>query len=154
MVDPVVTAKRVVMISNQRLNLSLGLFDDKWQPPLKLILSQANQLGMHRITTIAMGFFLIFLGIQLNVVERYRMTPRTANFLSADGVGAVQVPQLVTAPQAATQSPYYQASYQAPAPAITRSADSRDLRPPRWLCWPVLFFGAVVLINGAALRHD
>jgi len=116
---------------------------------------------MHRFNTMAFGFFLIFLGIQLNVVERYVMTPRTANFMSADGDlrSAFQQPvgsNGIVNP--ANNSPYYQASYQAPnaaiAPAYSTSPISREIRPPRWLCWPVLFLGAVILLNGLAVRRD
>jgi hypothetical protein len=111
---------------------------------------------MHRITTIALGFFLIFFGVQLNVVERYTMTPRTANFLSPDGVVANAVRQPVDRPDNTYESPYYQAGYQSPATSSNRpvAAVSREIRPPRWLCWPVLFFGAVILINGATMHRD
>ena len=111
---------------------------------------------MHRTTTMALGFFLIFLGIQLNVVERYVMTPRTANLMSSDGDftntfrdSADNLQQANTA----YNSPYYQASYQAPTPVSAYSPASREIRPPRWLCWPVLFLGAVILINGLTLRR-
>ena len=111
---------------------------------------------MHRTTTMALGFFLIFLGIQLNVVERYVMTPRTANLMSANGDisdtfggSADNFQQANTA----YDSPYYQASYQTPTPVSTYSPAAREIRPPRWLCWPVLFLGAVILINGLTLRR-
>lgn len=109
---------------------------------------------MHRITTIALGFFLIFLGVQLNVVERYTMTPRTANFLSPDGVVATTIERPADNVNSAYDSSYYQASYQTPTAVSTISPASREIRPPRWLCWPVLFLGAVILINGATLRRD
>lgn len=106
----------------------------------------------------ALGFFLVFLGIQLNVVERYVMTPRTANLMSADGDlrSAFRQPVdngVIVNP--ANNSPYYQTSYQTPvtAPAYSTSPISREIRPPRWLCWPVLFLGAVILINGLTLRR-
>lgn len=109
---------------------------------------------MHRTTTIALGIFLIFFGVQLNVVERYTMTPRTANFLSADGVVATAIERPTDAANSTYNSTYYQTSYQAPAAVSTVSPASREIRPPRWLCWPVLFLGAVILINGATLRRD
>jgi len=104
----------------------------------------------------ALGFFLIFVGIQLNVVERYVMTPRTANLLSATGTAAstLNPPADYSLPaNTAYNSPYYQASYQTPATTSSYLPASRELRPPRWLCWPVLFLGAVILISGITSRR-
>ena len=109
---------------------------------------------MHRTTTMAFGFFLIFLGIQLNVVERYIMTPRTANFISSNGTGLSVSERPVETANSAYDSPYYQASYQPTQAIRTVEPVSREIRPPRWLCWPVLFLGAVILINGLTLRRN
>lgn len=111
---------------------------------------------MHRTSTMALGFFLIFLGIQLNVVERYVMTPRTASLMSEDGTlrSTLREPiDNVRNVNTAYDSPYYQASYQTPTTISAYSPAAREIRPPRWLCWPVLFLGAVILINGLAVRR-
>jgi hypothetical protein len=111
---------------------------------------------MHRTSIMALGFFLIFLGVQLNVVERYVMTPRMANLMSADGTlrSAIREPiNNVRNANKTYESPYYQASYQTPTTISSFSPAAREIRPPRWLCWPVLFLGAVVLINGLTLRR-
>ena len=118
---------------------------------------------MHRTNIMALGFLLIFLGIQLNVVERYVMTPRMANLLSPNGT-VVSAPRLPSdnfgvpgdnfdRVNTAYNSPYYQASYQTPATVSGFSPVGREFRPPRWLCWPVLFLGAVILINGMTSRR-
>ena len=109
---------------------------------------------MHRTTTIAVGFFLIFVGIQLNVVERYTLTPRAANFISTNGAGLSVSERPVETANAAYDSPYYQASFQPTQTVSTVAPVSRELRTPHWLCWPVLFLGAVILINGVTLRRD
>jgi hypothetical protein len=104
---------------------------------------------MQRISTMTLGFVLIFFGIQLAVIDSYVLTPRVANFLSEQGVATptVQVPQLnVNSPY---QSPYSQAGYQqAPVQVVPNSIGQRKVTPPGWLCWPMLFCGTVVFLHG------
>ena len=116
---------------------------------------------MSRTSLITLGFLLIFLGIQLNVVQSFTMTPRVSNFLSDNFSGnpdELRVAPSIPSPQfSANQqnynSPYYQASYgnntaqfqQTPAVSI----GNRTIHPPHWICWPVLFFGAVLLLQGS-----
>lgn len=107
-------------------------------------------MAMQRISTMTLGFVLIFIGAQLNIIESYTMTPRMANFLSADGI-AVE-PAAVTAQN---KAPYYQASWQnvSSAAAVNNPPGSREIVLPGWLCWPVLFLGAVVLLQGVSMAR-
>jgi len=119
---------------------------------------------MSRTSLITMGFLLIFLGIQLNVVKSFTMTPRISNFLSDNFAGnpdGLNVPSPVSSPQSDANrqnynSPYYQASYGNNATQFQRAPaigiGNRTVNPPQWICWPVLFFGAVLLLQGI-LRH-
>lgn len=115
---------------------------------------------MNRTSLMSTGFLLIFLGIQLHVVESFTMTRRVSNFLSDNFSGdpnelapaaTVAVPNFDNNGQN-YNSPYYQASYgntQVPfsAPAAFQPAN-RVINPPRWICWPVLFMGAVLILQG------
>ncbi len=122
---------------------------------------------MSRTATMAVGFFLVLMGIQLHVIESFTMTPRVSHFLN-DNFSQEQaslVPPIVTSapgnfPQSQQpyNSPYYRASYTQPnasAPTATHAIGSRrssaqsKVAPPRWFCWPVLFLGAFLLLQGA-----
>ncbi len=105
---------------------------------------------MRRRSIMVLGFVLIFLGVQLNLVESYELTPRFSNFLSENG----QVTNPVMLPNQEFNSPYYQASYsnsQINQP-VSLSGNVTTITPPRWLCWPALFLGAVVFLHGFAKR--
>lgn len=119
---------------------------------------------MSRTSLITAGFLLIFLGIQLNVVQSFTMTRSVGNFLSenfAGNPGRLEINSPIPSPQFEANrqnynSPYYQASYgnnaaqfqRAPAAGI----GNRTIYPPHWICWPVLFFGAVLLLQGLLRR--
>ena len=119
---------------------------------------------MGRTSLITAGFLLIFMGIQLNVVKSFTMTRSISNFLNENfsgDPGELNVASPIPSPQFDTKqqnynSPYYQASYgnntaqfQRPTPV---GIGGRTIHPPHWICWPVLFFGAVLLLQGI-LRH-
>ena len=128
---------------------------------------------MSRTKLMSFGFLLIFIGIQLHIVQSFTLTPRVSNFLND---GLQQNPNLVGGPGYAPQnpaapfdanrqnynSPYYQASYSNQAaysnpaavarPASTFGTGNRTIVPPRWICWPVLFLGAVFILQGALRR--
>ena len=99
------------------------------------------------------GFVLVFVGIQLYLVQSYVLTPRMSNFLSeqANSYGQPRATSPV-ANAANPNSPFYQASYQTPQQYQLPVGPSvaKQITPPRWLCWPVLFLGAVVLLHGAS----
>jgi hypothetical protein len=110
------------------------------------------------------GFLLIFMGIQLHVVESFTMTRRVSNFLSDNFSGNPD--QLASAAPVGMpnfdanaqnyNSPYYQASYANNArqlqPAAVFQPRNRVINPPRWICWPVLFMGAVLILQGLLLN--
>jgi hypothetical protein len=129
---------------------------------------------MSRTATMATGFFLILAGIQLHLVESFTLTPRMSHFLndsfSHQHPLAAQVPPNsvatsgdLSAPRQNYNSPYYQASYSqpggnqlaTPSPATAmRDNGQSTVAPPRWFCWPVLFLGAFLLLQGATKpRH-
>lgn len=120
---------------------------------------------MRRTSIMTTGFALIFIGIQLNLIESYQLTPRFTNFLSENGGGIVTVPANNVAqpsqfslPSQVNQqfnTPYYQASASSPPyNANLQSGATRVITPPTWLCWPVLFLGAVVFLHGLGKRRD
>ena len=111
------------------------------------------------------GFLLLFVGLQLNLVESYVLTPRMTEFFSdkftqdpTAGFGPAG-PIASGNGYAAGSNPYAQASYgSATVNPASRSSfqvtpnGNRVIQPPRWICWPVIFLGAVLFLNGA-LRH-
>ena len=132
---------------------------------------------MRRTSIMAAGFVLIFIGIQLNLVETYTLTPRFSNFLSSQRVlRPVPNNQIFNNgintenPNAAFQnqnfsqnsSPFSQASF----PNVNNGAllpqqrliptygPPKVIRPPSWICWPVLFLGTVVFLHGFSKRKN
>jgi len=114
---------------------------------------------MQRTSLMTLGFVLIFLGIQLALVDSYLLTPRFANFM-AEQRNLAQVgsaPPIVRNQYQQPQSPYQQAGFQVPQqlpPVLaTTPAIQRTISPPRWLCWPTLFLGTVVLLHGHTVQR-
>ena len=129
---------------------------------------------MSRTAMMTIGFLLLFAGIQLNLVHSYVLTPRMSAFLSEkfsneapvfatpQGQAPIAIPG-VNAP--IQNSPYQQASYPGGAvningapimrPMVNAGPNigSRVISPPRWLCWPFIFLGAVMFLNGATMRR-
>ena len=119
---------------------------------------------MSRTSLMSTGFLLIFLGIQLNIVESFTLTPRVSNFLSDNFSGNPNVnPNAIAdvnpvpgfrqdANRQEYNSPYYQTAYSNNAPQFNNSlvpqVHNRTFSPPRWICWPVLFLGAVLILQG------
>ena len=107
---------------------------------------------MRRSSTMTLGFVLILIGIQLNVIQSYELTPRFSNFLSENGGKVAVAPAAPNSANVPADSPYYQASFSNnanPAPAVGNPAGTiRSITTPRWMCWPVLFLGAVVFLHG------
>ena len=123
---------------------------------------------MSRTATMATGFFLVLAGLQLYLVESFTMTPRVSHFFNDKFTQ--QYPSAVpsfqnnvaasgnfSAPGQNYNSPYYQASYSQPngnqiassGPVAPISSGQSTIVPPRWICWPVLFLGAFLLLQGA-----
>ena len=111
------------------------------------------------------GILLLFVGLQLNLVESYVLTPRMTEFFSdkfsqdhATGYGPAG-PIANANGYANGSSPYSQASYgSGQVSPVNRSSvqltpsGNRVFQPPRWICWPVIFLGAVLFLNGALRR--
>ena len=99
------------------------------------------------------GFVLIFVGIQLNLVHSYELTPRITNFLASHS----DVPaNAVSDSNQAINSTYYQASfpnanYNQP---VNLAGPPKVVTTPPWLCWPVLFLGAIVFLHGFSKRKE
>jgi hypothetical protein len=98
------------------------------------------------------GFVLIFVGIQLNLVHSYELTPRVSKFLSHRSNNESVV---VNNSSQSLNSPYYQASF----PTVTNRPTNGPSQPmvivtPPWLCWPVLFLGTVVFLHGFSKRRE
>ncbi len=105
---------------------------------------------MRPSSIMTLGFVLIFLGVQLNLVESYELTPRFSNFLSENG----QMSDSALMKNQEFNSRYNQASY--PKVNIDQSniipGNVKTITPPTWLCWPVLFLGAVIFLHGIGKR--
>ena len=128
-----------------------------WQAYSGFQNSPSNGISMRRTSTMTLGFVLIFLGIQFALIDSYVLTPRVVNFVSDQGQFAQVVPPQVD-PNQYQQSPFSQVAYQAPnqvSPVLGSIVPAqRTITPPRWLCWPLFFFGTVVLIHGLSKpRH-
>lgn len=138
---------------------------------------------MSRTAMMTIGFLFVFAGIQLNFVESYVLTPRMTEFLSDkfsndQAIANLPYAQPVQSIPANTQnSPYQQAGYQQNgysgsgipgvqnvqsqgAPNFARqpifgnaSIQSRVITPPRWICWPIIFLGAVIFLNGVSMNR-
>lgn len=136
---------------------------------------------MRRRTIMTIGFLLMFIGIQLNVVRTYTLTPKATKFWMEN----IEEPALATqppmqqmapqqmAPQAQAayngyaNSPFSQASYgnganayganyapmQVPAPRPAMYGP-KQFSPPEWICWPFIFVGTAFVLYGLILaRH-
>ena len=125
---------------------------------------------MSRTATMAAGFFLIFTGLQLHLVESFTMTPRVSHFVNdnfsqrrpAAALNNAVAGDNFSNPRQDYNSPYYQASFGQPsgnqlasAPVASISSPAQaTIVPPRWICWPVLFLGAFLLLQGATKSRD
>jgi hypothetical protein len=123
-------------------------------------------IAMRRTSAMTLGIVLVFIGLQLNLVDTYVLTPRFSNFFSANGQS-----ENLTAFSPSTNlnqvdngqfgSPFQQASYSANSglpnqlPTATNGLPGpRPISPPSWLCWPVLFLGTVVFLHGLSMERD
>ncbi len=121
---------------------------------------------MSRISVMTIGFLLIFIGIQLNMVESFQLTHQATRFwnekivdpaseLVSDGNYAQQAAWQQPSPY---QSPYFQASYASPVAGIPNQSGNvaggeKTLTHPSWICWPVFFAGTVFFLHGLSMRQ-
>jgi hypothetical protein len=105
---------------------------------------------MKRMKMMTLGFVLAMFGIQLNFVESFELTPRFSLFLSEQG----SLPQPPNALPGSHSNPYLQASFDRTAETLaTVTHKTTVISPPKWLCWPAMFFGTVLVLQGA-IRKD
>jgi hypothetical protein len=105
---------------------------------------------MTRMKMMTFGFVLMMFGVQLNLVESFELTPRFSLFLSEHGSSSNQP----TVQPVGNSNPYLQASFDRSSPPVTTLASKTTIiSPPKWLCWPALFFGTVLVLQGA-IRKD
>lgn len=105
---------------------------------------------MRRMRMMTLGFVLVLFGLQLNLIDRVELTPRFSTFLSEQG-SSIQYNQAGSSP-----SSFSQASYARPAifPGSMQPANQiRNIAIPDWLCWPLIFFGTVLVLQGA-IKQD
>ncbi len=127
---------------------------------------------MSRISAMTIGLVMIMIGAQLFVVRAYYLSPKTARFLAETfgdngqypgAESSIQSNGFSTANRAGQSWPYYRSDSLGAAP-ITQFASNRTapatsyasqrMVPPRWLCWPIFFLGAVFFLHGVALRNE
>ena len=113
---------------------------------------------MRRTSIMTLGLVLIFIGIQLNLVDTYVLTPRFSNLLADHATVEREVATLGT-PVETRSSPYYRASYSNNNRAESKLGKSglgvqKKITTPTWLCWPILFLGTVVFLNGFSIRRE
>ncbi|MEM7456827.1 MAG: hypothetical protein AAF456_20960 [Planctomycetota bacterium] len=138
---------------------------------------------MSNNATMTIGFLLIFMGIQLNVIDSYTLTPRATQFwaeriATPEQLAAAGYTSFQNVAGAAGQyfdpssggyaanngynNPFSQAgysnSYNSPlAPnvggVLPFSGGRKTIRTPEWVCWPVLFLGAVLCMVAFARRR-
>lgn len=122
--------------------------------------------AMSRTSVMTIGFLLIFLGIQLNMVESWVLTPQATRFwnerivdpasdlVTESGDGMPWQQQLASP----FQSPYQQASWgsnpaaNSPFANAASGAAAKALAHPSWICWPVFFAGTVFFLHGLSMR--
>ena len=121
---------------------------------------------MSRTSTMTIGFLFVFLGLQLNLIETYVLTPNATKFWAE----RFELPDEQTAYNGYNSTnygtnysnPYAQAGYQyggSPFQSSGFAANSPRLMPTKqitpadWLCWPVIFLGVAFVLHGAAVRR-
>lgn len=117
---------------------------------------------MSRISTMTIGFLMIFIGLQLNFVQTYVLTPKATQFWAerfetpespANSNGyQTQNYNSVYAPSTRpfSNGPFQNAGYSTLTP---RYIKAKEITPSDWLCWPVIFLGAVFVLHGAAVHR-
>lgn len=101
------------------------------------------------------GLLLIFVGIQLYMIETYVLTSAATEFLNdRDGTGQEQPTESIAQQQQSYRSPFFQTSYPNDSGNSSIPGNSKTISPPRWLCWPIGFLGCVLALHGLAMRKS
>ncbi len=131
---------------------------------------------MSRSSIMTNGILLVLLGMQLNLVDTYVMTPKFTDFWNERFSGPLfseetSVPQVAQQESSGFMSsfgfgtpqsnslavPTSQASFSNDNLASNTTVSDESLKqftPPSWLCWPLIFLGAVLFLHGAALGRN
>lgn len=129
---------------------------------------------MSRSSIMTNGILLVLLGFQLNLVDTYVMTPQFTGFWNERFSGplfAEETPAPEVAEQASSgfmsnfgfgssspsQVPVSPASFSENHDSSGATLSDESLKrftPPSWLCWPLIFLGAVLFLHGAAFGRD
>ncbi len=117
---------------------------------------------MSRSTIMTTGFLFILLGIQLNFVETYTLTPRATKFWAERLADPVDLTPLQTTANGNFNSPFSQASSgngafgtnRQQAAARPMFLRAKQITTPDWICWPIMFVGAVFCLQGILLKRD
>ena len=108
------------------------------------------------------GFLLIFIGIQLNLVRTYTLSPSATKFWNENLEDLEDVVQVPTVGNGRITTPFSQASYgtqqnygsvQPRMSVPTMLGGPKQITPPDWLCWPFIFIGAASAFYGLVLRR-
>jgi hypothetical protein len=112
---------------------------------------------MSRTTTLTLGFLLLMLGLKLNFVETYQLTPTATRFW----IERIEDPNVVAQnslqqylPANQFNRPIYQTGYAAPNAIENALTPQKQIKPPTWICWPVFFLGAFLLLNGLTMKNN
>ncbi len=111
---------------------------------------------MSRSKIMTIGFLLVMIGVQLNMVDTYTLTSKATRFLKEslaqlDDTNSAQNYTSYNSPYA---TPYYQASYpNSNYVARQEMGPGKQITPSTWYCWPVLFMGVVMVLHGVALKN-
>lgn len=108
--------------------------------------------AMSRTSIMTIGFLLILIGIKLSLVESYVLSQSATKFWMErveDPSVAVQNNLNPYGQAAQFPSLFQQASFGAAAPAMPQ----KTVTPPKWACWPTIFFGFVLLLHGISMRR-
>ena len=113
---------------------------------------------MRRTSIMTLGLVLIFIGIQLNLVDTYVLTPRFSNLFADHATVEREVASVSPQPEVRASN-YYRASYSNNSRTAAKSEKSglgvqKKITTPTWLCWPILFLGTVVFLNGFSIRRE
>jgi len=102
------------------------------------------------------GFLLVLIGIQLNFVQTYTLSARATKFWAERIADPSDLTDLQTSFNGnPSTTPFSQASYRPFAQPVDRPMflRAKQITPPNWICWPVIFVGAFFCVQGILLKR-
>ena len=144
--------------------------------PAKSLLLTFIETGdlMSRSSIMTGGVLLVLLGIQLNFVDTYVMSSQFTDFCNERFSAPLFLEEVPVAQEESTNFgsgfgfgnnnqnlsqpiPTSQASFSMNAldeDTASGSGELKQITPPSWMCWPLIFLGAVLFLHGAALGRN